>query len=242
MHPTDAAYTELTHRKYDDLKMYGQGVNCVALGEIGLDHVRVRQDKGRDQQAEVFSRVYRLAKEVGKPVVIHCRGRASTAKECLWIMKDQMVHWHHFNETEESNLKEQLDAQLEKFIRSTSPERLMAESDAPMVEEGRDTNHPWAVGTVLKRIAAIKDVPLPIMRKICESSSSLVRGGVIFKPGMGMNYFLGFHFTCMHCGDVNLKGLLTIIYIYIFWYRKNLLQEIQQKLHTYTLFTTCHSQ
>ena len=30
-------------------------------------------------------------------------------------------------------LKEQLDDQLEKFIRSTSPERLMAESDAPMV-------------------------------------------------------------------------------------------------------------
>ena len=76
------------------------------MGEIGLDHVRVRQDKGRDQQAEVFSRVCRLPKEVGKPVVIHCRGTASTTKECLWIMKsnlpkDQMVYWHHFNETEE---------------------------------------------------------------------------------------------------------------------------------------------
>ena len=53
------------------------------MGEIGLDHVRVRQDKGRDQQAEVFSLVCRLAKEVGKPVVIHCKGTASTAKECV---------------------------------------------------------------------------------------------------------------------------------------------------------------
>ena len=43
------------------------GVNCVAVGETGLDPVRVRQDKGRDQQAEVC----RLAREVGKPVVIH---------------------------------------------------------------------------------------------------------------------------------------------------------------------------
>ena len=133
-----------------------QGVNCVAVGEIGLDHVRLRQDKGRDQQAEVFSRVCRLAKEVSKPVVIHCRGTANTVKECLWIMKsnlpkDQMVYWHHFNETEEmaweveaafpnvvfgaapTILKEQLDDQLEKFIRSTSPEQLMAESDAPMI-------------------------------------------------------------------------------------------------------------
>ena len=34
-------------------------------------------------------------------------------------------------------LKEKLDDQLEKFISSTSPERLMAESDAPMVGEHR---------------------------------------------------------------------------------------------------------
>ena len=67
-------------------------------------------------------------------------------------------------------LKEQPDDQLETFIRSTSPERLMAESDAPMVGERRATNHPWATGTVLKRIAENKGVPLPIMRKICESS------------------------------------------------------------------------
>ena len=32
-------------------------------------------------------------------------------------------------------LKEQLDDQLEKLIRSTSSEGLMAESDAPMVSE-----------------------------------------------------------------------------------------------------------
>ena len=193
VHPTEASDTGLMHRKYKDLKRYVQGVNCVAVGEIGLDHIRVRKDKGRDQQAEAFSRVCRLAKEVGKPVVIHCRGTASTAKECLWIIKsnlpkDQMMYWHHFNETEgmareveaafpnvgfcvaPAIMREQLDDQLEKFIRSTSPERLMEESDAPMVEERPATNHPWAAGTVLKIIAAIKGVPLPIMRKICESS------------------------------------------------------------------------
>ena len=63
-----------------------------------------------------------------------------------------------------------LKEQLEKFIRSRSPEQLMAESDAPMVGVRRATNRQWAAGTVLKRISAIKGVPLPIMRKICESS------------------------------------------------------------------------
>ena len=58
-----------------------------------------------------------------------------------------MVYWHHFNETEQ--IAQEVEAtfhnvvfgvapailkdQLEKFIRSTSPERLMAESNAPMV-------------------------------------------------------------------------------------------------------------
>ena len=103
MHATEASETTLTQRKYEDLKRYVHGVNCVAMGEIGLDHVRAIDDNGRDQQTGVFVRVCRLVREVNKPVVIHCRG---TAKECLWIMKsnipkNQLVYWHHFNETEE---------------------------------------------------------------------------------------------------------------------------------------------
>ena len=39
-----------------------------------------------------------------------------------------------------------------------------------MVGERRATNHPWAARIVLKRVATIKGVPLPIMRKIYESS------------------------------------------------------------------------
>ena len=82
VHPTEASNMGLTHRKYEDLKRYVQG-NCVAVEDIGLDHGRARQDKGRDQQAEVFARVCRLAREVDKPVVIHCRGTASSAKDSL---------------------------------------------------------------------------------------------------------------------------------------------------------------
>ena len=67
-----------------------QRVNCVAVGEICLDHVRVRQDKGCDQQVEVFPQICRLVGEVGKPVVMHCRGTSSTEKECLWIMKGNL--------------------------------------------------------------------------------------------------------------------------------------------------------
>ena len=78
-----------------------QGVNCVAVGEIGLDHVGAMQDKGCDQQTEVCSRGCGLAREVGSG---HSLQRNSKHGEFLWIMKgnlqtDQMVYCHHFNET-----------------------------------------------------------------------------------------------------------------------------------------------
>ena len=36
----------------------------------------------------------------------------------------------------------------EDFIRSTASERLLVESDAPMVGDRRTSNHPWAVSTI----------------------------------------------------------------------------------------------
>ena len=74
-----------SHHKRDsrrgNRKRYVQGINWVAVGEIGLDHVRARQDKDREQQAEVFPRFCQLAREVSGPVVIYCRGAGSTVKE-----------------------------------------------------------------------------------------------------------------------------------------------------------------
>ena len=112
-----------------------QGVNCVAIGELGLDHVRAMQDNGRDQEAEVFSRVCRLAREVDNHVVIHCRGTANTAKECMWIVKgnlpkDQMVYWHHFNETEE--LPQEVEAASPNVVFGVDPAILKEQLDDRM--------------------------------------------------------------------------------------------------------------
>ena len=51
-----------------------------------------------------------ISKQRCLPGFVDCRGTASTAKKCLWIIKrnlpnDQMVYWHHFNETEEIALE-----------------------------------------------------------------------------------------------------------------------------------------
>ena len=38
-------------------------------------------------------------------------------------------------------------------------------------------------------------------------------GGVIFRPGRGMNYCMVFHFTCMHCGDLNSAHKFFKVYL-----------------------------
>ena len=48
---------------------------------------------------------------------------------------------------------------------STAPERLLVESDAPMVGERRTSNHPCAVSTILGRVASVKVIPTTIVAK-----------------------------------------------------------------------------
>lgn len=48
----------------------------VAIGEIGLDYYRIdekREEEIKDKQKQVFLEQMDLAKQIGKPVIIHCR-------------------------------------------------------------------------------------------------------------------------------------------------------------------------
>ena len=57
--------------------------------------------------------------------------------------------------------------------------------------ERRATNHPWAAGTALKRVVAINGVPLPIMRKICETDFRRALAVVVRWLGRRVNILRG---------------------------------------------------
>ena len=75
--------------------------DCVAIGEIGLDFKVVKGLEDIDEikvaQEEVFRKVLKLARELGKTVVVHSRGAEERAIEILEEMKMDKIVMHCFN-------------------------------------------------------------------------------------------------------------------------------------------------
>jgi TatD DNase family protein len=69
VHPHDASKAD--DRTFDELRTLARHPKVVAVGEIGLDY---HYDfSPRERQSEVFLEQLRIAREVGKPVIIHTR-------------------------------------------------------------------------------------------------------------------------------------------------------------------------
>ncbi len=68
-HPNEAAGFD--EALLDELRALAQHEKCVAIGETGLDYYRDRAP--REDQHKAFTAQVELARELGKPVVIHTR-------------------------------------------------------------------------------------------------------------------------------------------------------------------------
>lgn len=75
---------------YDErfLESFINDVNCVAIGECGLDYFRLPDteaeiSKEKEDQARVFRAQIQLAKRVNKPLIIHIRDASDDAKKIL---------------------------------------------------------------------------------------------------------------------------------------------------------------
>ncbi len=78
IHPHESARFDLA--AVEAMKPFYRHKKCVAVGEIGLDYFY--NHSAKEPQIEIFRAQLALAREVGKPVIIHCRdAEADTLKE-----------------------------------------------------------------------------------------------------------------------------------------------------------------
>ncbi|MBI4919715.1 TatD family hydrolase [Candidatus Azambacteria bacterium] len=83
IHPHDVAKDDgADFSDWNDFKKLAYDTKIIAIGECGLDYYRATSDmrhKTRERQKEIFVKQVELAKELGKPLIIHCRPTPGTA-------------------------------------------------------------------------------------------------------------------------------------------------------------------
>ena len=143
LHPNDNNREEFDYDKYLEL---AKDEKVVAIGETGLDYYRTEGEKNFEKQKEIFKLQIRLAREVGLPLIIHCRDAYEDTFSILSQEKEIRGVMHSFLSSVK-NAKKFLDLGLylgfngiitfardyDKVIKETPLEKILIETDAPFL-------------------------------------------------------------------------------------------------------------
>lgn len=176
---------------YDFFKNLAQWPEVVAIGECGLDYCfRIKSDEPRikNLQKEVFIKHIELAKEVNKPLMIHCRDAFGDLIKILnsksHILNSHSNVLHFFTGTLE-DAKQLLEMgfyftfnglitfnrDFDEIIKYIPLEKILLETDAPYVAplscRGK-RNESAYIMEIAEKMAEIKEVSL---EKISEQTT-----------------------------------------------------------------------
>lgn len=176
VHPHDAV--EADEAVFKTLEELAGRPRVVAIGEMGLDYFRNLSP--RNVQAEVFRRQLALAREAGKPAIVHCR---DAHDDLLTILREERAHevggvMHCFSGDLAFALAS-LDLgfyisiagpvtypnarKLPEIIKAIPEDRLVIETDCPFLPpqpyRGK-RNEPAYLPITAQRIAEIRGVPV----------------------------------------------------------------------------------
>lgn len=166
--------------------------NVVAIGECGLDYFRVNDEATKQKQRELFLSHMKFAKEMGKPLMIHCRSAFPDLLKLLAANFQLLIDGnpgiiHFFTGTaEEANDLLALGFSFtfggvitfvrdyDPVIAAIPPDRILSETDAPYVTPAPyrgKRNEPSYVVEVARKLAELKEVPVKKMAEIINENA-----------------------------------------------------------------------
>ena len=178
---------------YEEYKKIASSEKVVAIGEIGLDYywkpkTTKRKQIFKEKQKELLLQQLKLAKELGLPVVFHCRMANDDLIELLksnssLIPKNAVMHSFVGSLKE---LKQYLDfgfyigfngiifkslegINFNEIIKNTPLDRILLETDCPYLsppESGMKRNEPIFVKQILKKVAETRKMDAHELSKI----------------------------------------------------------------------------
>lgn len=143
----------------------------VGVGEVGLDHHWEKDASKQAKQKEIFSRFIGLAKNIGKPLVIHSWDAES---ECFEMVKDAGVEavFHCFSGSRElaKEITEHgfyvsistmvlFSKNIRKIAGDIPLDKMLLETDSPFLSPNKEQdprNYPWNIKLSAAKIAELR--------------------------------------------------------------------------------------
>jgi TatD DNase family protein len=167
---------------------------AVAIGEVGLDYAKwVRAAAAKDLQRRVFRDILEIAKENGKPVLIHSRYAWRDALDAVigagvqkavfhWytgtsgVLRDIIGHGYYISATPAVAYHEE----HRRAVKEAPLDRLLLETDTPVVyargREGEFKSSPADVVRSLRGAAALKGLSEAEMAEITTENAKRLLG------------------------------------------------------------------
>ena len=175
---------EQAARVCDWIRAHGEQV--VAVGEIGLDHWKVREPADLDRQREIFLQQVRLAIDLDLPVNVHSRSAARAAIDVLLGTGARRVQLHAFDGRAATALPAVeagfffsippsvvRSTQKQKLVRRLPLESILLETDSPVLGAvAGERNEPAALRIALSAVAELKGLP---EERVAEAVAENVR-------------------------------------------------------------------
>lgn len=163
----------------------------VAIGEVGLDYRIAEKPDQREQQREVLRRLAQLAMRCDLPLSVHSRSAGHYTIDLLAELQVERVCMHAFDGAAKHAVRaaEQLgyyfsvppsvvrSPQKQKMVRRLPLERMLLETDAPVLGADREQrNVPRNVVVSAEAIAQLKRLPLArVLEQVAENTRRLFR-------------------------------------------------------------------
>ncbi len=192
VHPADggASPDETENFDYDFFKQLALKPKVVAIGECGLDYFRLKDEGDKEKQKQLFREQIRLAKEVGKPLMLHIRDSYEDVLQILEQEQAGPAHAHFFAGSWEIAQKflDRGDTlsftgvitfanSYDEVVKNAPLDRIMAETDAPFVAPAPyrgKRNEPAYVVEVYQKIAELKGLSLEEVRGVLVANAQRV--------------------------------------------------------------------
>ncbi len=149
-----------------------------AVGEVGLDYYHVKDKASQEKQKELFRIFIRLAKEIDKPLIVHCRDAFEDTLNILEEEKAEKVMMHLFGD--KNTISRVLENRwsisvgpivtqsktIKKIVKFMPIDKIMLETDSPWFgfgERGTPLN-------VLKAAVKISEIKKMTMEEVEEQT------------------------------------------------------------------------